>query len=83
MIPWGWIGNALLITGAWRIGKKHRHAFAFTLCGGLCWLYEATKMGRADWVFIEVVMFAVACRNYWYWLRDGKHPDVPERTDQH
>lgn len=72
MIPFGWLGNVLLITGAWQLAHKRRHAFLITMCGGACWLIEAAKTGRADWLFIEIVMLLVAVRNYWHWGRDAR-----------
>lgn len=69
MIPFGWIGNALLIAGSWNLARKRRHAFLLTIGGCACWFYEATKMGRWDWLFIEAVMLLIAVRNYWYWGR--------------
>lgn len=68
--PFGWLGNALLVTGAWRLAHKHRHAFLFTVGGGICWLHEAYEMHRWDWMTIEVVMICVTLRNYYHW---GQH----------
>jgi hypothetical protein len=67
----GWLGNVLLLFGAWNLAHKHRWAFLFTIAGGCCWLFEAAKIGRADWVFIESVMLCVALRNFVKWGKNG------------
>lgn len=73
----GWVGNLFLVLGALRMAHKNRHAFAYSICGGLCWLHEASLTGRFDWIFIETVMLFAAARNYWHWLNDRSTTELP------
>jgi len=66
-MPLGWIGNALIIFGAWQIGYKRRWAFLVTLVGGFFWVAEGIRLVKPDLIFIEVVMGFVAIRNFLRW----------------
>ena len=66
-MPLGWIGNALIIFGAWQIGCRHRWAFLMTLIGGFFWVAEGIRLVKPDLIFIEVVMGFVAIRNFLRW----------------
>lgn len=66
-MTFGWIGNALIISGAWQIGHKRRWAFLLTMAGGCCWIAEGVRIGKPDLVFIEVVMWFIALRNFLKW----------------
>lgn len=66
----GWIGNALIIFGAWHIGHKRRWAFLCTMAGGLCWVSEGVWLMRADLIFIEIVMSLIAFRNFLKWRKN-------------
>lgn len=68
-MPFGWIGNLLLISGAWQIGHKRRWGFLLTMAGGLCWICQGAIIGRSDLIFIDSVMELVTIRN---WIKWGK-----------
>jgi len=66
----GWLGNILILTGAWNIGRKRRWGFLLAICGSACWITQGLMTGQADLAFIETAMSAVAIRNFILW---GKH----------
>jgi len=66
-MPLGWIGNVLIILGAWQLGHKRRWAFLITFTGGLFWVSEGIRLAKPDLIFIEVVMGCVAIRNFIRW----------------
>jgi len=70
-MTFGWLGNALIIAGAWNIGCKRRWGFLLSISGGCCWALEGLLIGKADLVFIESVMLLVALRNYIKWGGNG------------
>lgn len=68
-MPLGWIGNALIIFGAWQIGYRRRWGFLVAMFGGLSWMAEGIRIGKTDLIFIEVVMCLVALRNFIKWKK--------------
>ena len=67
----GWIGNALIVFGAWQIGHKRRWGFLLTIVGGLCWVLVGIQLSRPDMVAIELIMGLVAFRNFLKWRKRG------------
>jgi hypothetical protein len=68
----GWVGNVLILTGAWRLSKKHRDAFLFGLSGDICWMIEAASIQKWDLFAIEATLFCIAIRNFCIWGRDAR-----------
>ena len=65
----GWLGNALIISGAWQIGYKRRCGFLIALSGSLFWIAEGSRLGMLDLICIEVIMVCVSLRNFWKWRK--------------
>jgi hypothetical protein len=66
-MPLGWIGNALIISGHWCLGKKLRLAFLLSIAGGCCWILEGIRIEKPDLIFIEVALGCIAIRNFQKW----------------
>jgi hypothetical protein len=67
--PFGWIGNAIILCGAWQLAHKNRRAFLFYTAGSLCWIVEASLRWEPDLLTIESVMLFVTIRNYLAWRK--------------
>jgi hypothetical protein len=63
----GWIGNALIVLGAWQIGHKRRWGFLLSIAGSSCWIAKGSLLGMTDLICIELVMSTIAARNYIKW----------------
>lgn len=63
----GWIGNALIMVGLWRMGDKSRSAFLFSIAGETAWCANAYL--RRDWALTTIclVFNIMALRNYIKW----------------
>ena len=65
----GWLGNALIIYGAWQIGHKRRFGFLLAIAGSVCWVSVGFNLGMLDLMFIELVMACIAMRNFFKWSK--------------
>ena len=65
----GWIGNALILIGAWRLAQRRRSALLFGISGDVFWVIEAFNKGMWDLLFIEAILFCFGVRNYIKWGR--------------
>lgn len=70
----GWSGNVVLITGLLLIGRRYRHAFAWTVAGEVIWLIESIRLARVDMAFLCLVFAAIAAYNWRLWVK-GVHDD--------
>lgn len=67
----GWIANALIVIGLWKIGDRWRHAFLFSIAGEILWSVKSLLSGQYDLAFICIVFCALAFRNWIRWGREG------------
>ena len=67
---WGWIGNAFIVIGLWKIADKWRSAFLFSIIGESCWMVNAFM--KQDWALFSIcaVFNVMALRSYVKWGRD-------------
>jgi len=66
-MPFGWLGNALIIAGHWRLGARSRVGFLLGIAGGCCWIVEGVRIVKPDLIFIECVLASIALRNFLKW----------------
>lgn len=62
-----WLGNLFIILGLWGIGNKRRGAFLFSIVGEALWVIVAGHRKDVAFVFICLVFFGLAIRNYIAW----------------
>lgn len=65
----GWIGNALLIYGTWRLAYKERSALLFGIAGSIAWAIQAVITDQWDLLFIEITLGVLQAN---VWLKWGK-----------
>jgi hypothetical protein len=75
----GWIGNVLILTGAWRLARRRRSALLFGISGDMFWIIEAFNKGMWDLLFIEAALLLFGVRNYIKWGRS----DARSTLDAH
>lgn len=63
----GWLANALILFGMFRLGDKWRHAFLFSIAGEAMWSYVAYTRSEYDLMVICVVFCGMAFRNWLKW----------------
>ena len=68
---WGWVGNALIIVGLYKIADKWRQAFLFSIAGEACWMVNAYQ--RSDWALFSIcaIFNVMAFRSYIKWGREA------------
>jgi hypothetical protein len=71
-----WVGDALIVAGAWGIGNRRRGAFAFTVVGECVWIAAAVR--RQDWALaaVCVVFVLLAIRSAVLWGRSPESDGV-------
>lgn len=63
----GWIANALLVYGAWRIAYKQRHGLLCGAIGGFVWAWISIVTEQWDLLFIEIVLSSIQLFSWWKW----------------
>jgi hypothetical protein len=66
----GWIGDAILFVGTWRLGSKKRDGFLWIVAGDVIWSFESVNLGSGACLASCIVFGFMAARNYWKWGRD-------------
>ncbi len=72
----GWVGNVLLLTGAYFIGYRHRHAFLLIILGEAIWCVPSFMTERYDMLFICIFAMGMAMRNWWMWRQSSSELSV-------
>lgn len=67
----GWVANAILILGAWRIAHKERWALLCGVVGSGLWAVKAVLTSQWDLLSIEIILGSLQLHAWHKW---GKSP---------
>ncbi len=81
----GWIGNAFIIVGMVRIGRRCRDAFLWSAFGEGLWVVDSVAGGRWNLCAICIIFIVMALRNFHKWGAesvpvDDSRPPLADHT---
>ena len=66
----GWAATAIMLIGAWMVGRKNAYGFLLQLAGNLGWAIVGVSRGmQMDLIFVSVLFVCMYVRNFYLWIR--------------
>ena len=70
----GWLANALMLLGSYKVGSKKRYGFVLQFVASALWVYIALYCDMHKQAGSVIVISTLFCclyaRNWWRWRKD-------------